>query len=68
MNDISKTEHCFFHTGPVSNTDPVYKIDSPGRFLDLADTWGTLIQPVGNTAIWPNYPVQLPKRVILFQF
>ena len=47
-----------------SSNDAVYEIRGPGRYLDLVDGWADILDPLGDsaTAVWPNYPVQLPKE------
>lgn len=45
--------------------DPVYRLASPGKFLDTVETWGEGLQKLGlaNTAYWPNQVVEVPTEV-----
>ena len=45
--------------------DPVYRLASPGKFLDTVGTWGEGLQKLGlaNTAYWPNQVVEVPTEV-----
>jgi hypothetical protein len=45
--------------------DPVYRIESPGKYLDSVESMGESLEKLGgaNTAYWPNYPVELPTEV-----
>ena len=43
----------------------MWELKSPGRFINVIDRWDQLMQKMGDeaTALWPNYPVAMPKDV-----
>jgi len=45
--------------------DPVYRLASPGKFLDTVETWNEGLQKLGlaNTAYWPNQVVEVPSEI-----
>lgn len=47
--------------------DPVFKLHAPGKYMNYIDQWNEIMQQMGgedaSTALWPNYPVRLPKEV-----
>jgi len=52
--------------------DPVYRLNSPGTYLNTVDTWDEGLQKLGpnggeNTAYWPNQVVAVPPEVNGFQ-
>ena len=43
----------------------MYRLNSPGNYLNTVDTWNEGLQKLGgeNTAYWPNQVVPVPPEV-----
>ena len=54
-----------FFTVALYIHDPVYRLGSPGKYLNTVETWDEGLQKLGgeNTAYWPNQVVQVPQEV-----
>lgn len=54
-----------FNYAAIFIKDPVYRISSPGRYLDTVQDWSDRLEKLGgvNSAYWPNYPTALPAEV-----
>ncbi|TRY79643.1 hypothetical protein TCAL_12605 [Tigriopus californicus] len=59
-----------FNAAALFIEDPVFKLHAPGKFMDFIDQWNEIMQQMGgedaSTALWPNYPVRLPKEMAGF--
>eukprot|EP00095_Tigriopus_kingsejongensis_P007119 maker-scaffold303_size215788-snap-gene-1.16 protein:Tk07119 transcript:maker-scaffold303_size215788-snap-gene-1.16-mRNA-1 annotation:"hypothetical protein DAPPUDRAFT_229131" len=56
-----------FNAIALGVTDPVFKLHAPGNYMDYIGRWNEIMQEMGgedgSSALWPNYPVRLPKEV-----
>ena len=64
----SNSVYIFFFSVALYIHDPVYRLNSPGTYLNTVDTWDEGLQKLGpnggeNTAYWPNQVVAVPPEV-----
>ena len=55
----------YYISAAIFFTDPVYRLQSPGKLLDSIEVWQENLEKLGgaNTAYWPNQPIEIPRNV-----